>query len=127
MHVADVDLTYRHSTLDERKHVLRSFGHDKDLLLGRRLRDDVDGVLQREETGGDAGRGRHLHEVLTHGVAGNLVVGDEDEVGAQGGVPLGRNLTMNQAVIDTGEKNVGLCHDDPFLSCTRSGLLHPKG
>ena len=61
----------------------------------------------------------HLHEVLAHGVGRHVVVGDEDEVGAQGGVPLGGNLTMNQSVIDAGKKNVGFCHVDqlPFVIC----------
>ena len=86
---------------------------------GARLANDVDGLLQREETRSDAGGSGHLHEVLAHGVGRHVVVGDEDEVGAQGGVPLGGNLTMNQSVIDAGKKNVGFCHVDqlPFVIC----------
>ena len=107
VHVADVYLLYRHTALDERKHVFRCFGHDEDLLARARLANDVDGLLQREETRSDAGGSGHLHEVLAHGV------------GAQGGVPLGGNLTMNQSVIDAGKKNVGFCHVDqlPFVIC----------
>ena len=119
VHVADVYLLYRHTALDERKHVFRCFGHDEDLLARARLANDVDGLLQREETRSDAGGSGHLHEVLAHGVGRHVVVGDEDEVGAQGGVPLGGNLTMNQSVIDAGKKNVGFCHVDqlPFVIC----------
>ena len=119
VHVADVYLLYRHTALDERKHVFRCFGHDEDLLARARLANDVDGLLQGEETRSDAGGSGHLHEVLTHGVGRHVVVGDEDEVGAQGGVPLGRDLTMDQSVIDAGKKNVGFCHVDqlPFVIC----------
>ena len=76
-------------------------------------------VFCREETRSDAGGSGHLHEVLTHGVGRHVVVGDEDEVGAQGGVPLGSDLTMDQSVIDAGKKNVGFCHVDqlPFVIC----------
>ena len=76
-------------------------------------------ALQGEETRSDAGGSGHLHEVLAHGVGRHVVVGDEDEVGAQSGVPLGGNLTMNQSVIDAGKKNVGFCHVDqlPFVIC----------
>lgn len=87
---------------------------------GLALANDVDGLLQGEETRSDAGREPAiLHEVLAHGVGRHVVVGDEDEVGAQSGVPLGGNLTMNQSVIDAGKKNVGFCHVDqlPFDIC----------
>ena len=88
-------------------------------IFWRGLADHVDRLLDREVTGGDALGGGHVHEVLAHGVGRHVVVGDENEVGAQGGVPLGGNLTMNQSVIDAGKKNVGFCHVDqlPFVIC----------
>ena len=132
MHVADIDLAYRHPALDERKHVGRVLGHDKDVLLGARLADHVDRLLQGEEARGDACGCSHLHEVLTHGVGRDVVVGDEDEVGTQGGVPLSGDLAMNQSVIDAGKENVGLCHcgSHPFLVLVLSAWVCeslPKG
>lgn len=49
VHVADVYLLYRHTALDERKHVFRCFGHDEDLLARARLANDVDGLLQEKK------------------------------------------------------------------------------
>ena len=97
-------------TFDERKHVGRVFGHEEDVLLGRCLVDDIDRFLQREETSGDTSGRCHVHEVLTHLVARNVVVGDKNQIRAQGGIPLSCHLTMNQSVINTRKENIGLCH-----------------
>ena len=113
VHVADVELLDRHAALDELERVLRRVEHDEDLLGRGGLVDHVDGLLDGEEAGLNTGRSSHLHEVLAHGVRGDLVVGNEDEVGTQGGVPLGGNLTVDQSIVDTGEKDIGLCHCDP--------------
>ena len=101
------------TALDELERVLRRVEHDEDLLGRGGLVDHVDGLLDGEEAGLNTGGSSHLHEVLAHGVRGDLVVGNEDEVGTQGGVPLGGNLTVDQSIVDTGEKDIGLCHCDP--------------
>ena len=59
--------------------------------------------------------GGHVHEVLAHLVAGDLVVGHQDEVGAHGAGPLSGDLAVNEAVVDAHENDVGLCHN-VFLS-----------
>ena len=72
--------------------------------------DDIDGFLQGEETGADVAGDGHFHQVLLHGIGGDFVVSDEDEVGTEPVGPGHADLAVDEAVIDAGEEDVGFCH-----------------
>lgn len=76
---------------------------------------DIDGPLHREKPCPNAFWRRHPHGCPLARIRRNLVVDDQDEVGTHSLVPLLNVLPVNETVIDTREKDLGLSHGSPIL------------
>ena len=110
MHVADVELLDGHAALHETESILRVLDDQEDVLTRSSLVDDIDGLLDGEIARGNALRGCHVHELLAHRVRRDVVICDEQQVGANRRGPLGSDLPVDQAVVDTREDNVWFSH-----------------
>ena len=76
---------------------------------------DVDGPLHREKPRPNAFWCRHPHGCPLARIRRDLVVDDQDEVGTHDFVPQFYVLPVNETVVDTCEKDLGLSHGSPIL------------
>ena len=76
---------------------------------------DVDGPLHREKPCPDTIGRRHPHGCPLARIRRNLVVNDQDKVGAYGLIPLLNVLCIDKAVVNSCKKNLGLSHRRPIL------------
>ena len=76
---------------------------------------DVDSPLHREKPRPNAFWHRHPHWCPLARIRRDLIVDDKDKVGTHGFVPQLNVLPVNETVIDTRKKNLGLSHGCPIL------------
>ena len=76
---------------------------------------DVDGPLHREKPCPHALGRRDPHRRPLARIRRNLVVNDQDEVGTNRLIPQLNVLSVNETVVDTCEKDLGLSHGCPIL------------
>ena len=106
VHIANVKAGNRHAALHQAQEVRRSSAHQQDLLPVGGAVNVVDGFLQRPEARGDPFRQHHLHQILLHRIFGNLIIGDQHQVGAGEADPLHANLAVDQAFINAAQYDI---------------------
>ncbi len=101
MHIAYVNFLDRHASADKCQNIRRVIDHEKNQLIGRRLMDHIDGLLQRKVPHGDTFGSGHVHKTLANIALGNAVVGNKDQIRPNHSIPLSNDLPMNEPVVDT--------------------------